>query len=133
MVLKRYLRAARRDPLWMLGWVGGFWLFGTVLVLIINATANDERSYACMGTLFSLAGVLPGTLGRGGGSGGKDRRAQMFRGDERHFPSPPFLSSTADMITHIAEKRNAADEDRPLCGGGQSADKAHNRKNRPDI
>ena len=62
MVLKQYLRAARRDPLWMLGWVGGFWLFGVILVLIINATVNDERDYACMGALFGLAGLLPGVM-----------------------------------------------------------------------
>ena len=65
MGAKRYFQAARRDPLWALGWVVGFWLFGVILVLIINATVNDEQDYAYMGTLFSLAGVLPGVLFRG--------------------------------------------------------------------
>ena len=83
MVFKRYLRAARRDPLWMLGWVGGFWLFGTILVLIINATVNDERDYACMGALFSLAGLLPGTLSRGGGSGHVRFRLAVIMGQTR--------------------------------------------------
>ena len=83
MVFKRYLRAARRAPLWMLGWVGGFWLFGTILVLIINATVNDERDYACMGALFSLAGLLPGTLSRGGGSGHVRFRLAVIMGQTR--------------------------------------------------
>ena len=67
----------------MLGWVGGFWLFGTILVLIINATVNDERDYACMGALFSLAGLLPGTLSRGGGSGHVRFRLAVIMGQTR--------------------------------------------------
>src|SRR5699024_8811691 len=69
MAATQYFKAARRDPLWVLGWVIGFWLFGVMLVLIINATVNDEQDYACMGTLFSLAGVLPGVLLRGNTNG----------------------------------------------------------------
>ena len=83
MVFKRYLRAARRDPLWMLGWVMGFWLFGVMLVLIINATVNDEQDYACMGTLFSLAGVLPGVLLRGNTNGFVRFRLAVTMGQTR--------------------------------------------------
>ena len=83
MVMRRYFRAAWRDPLQTLAWVGGFWLFGVLLVLIINMTVNDERDYACMGTLFSLAGVLPGTLLRGNRSGHVRFRLAVTMGQTR--------------------------------------------------
>ena len=79
----RYFRAARRDPLWVLGWVTGFWLFGVVLVLIINATVNDEQDYACMGSLFALAGLLPGVLLRGNWSGYVRFRLAVTMGQTR--------------------------------------------------
>lgn len=79
----QYFKAARRDPLWVLGWVVGFWLFGVVMVLIINATVNDEQNYACMGTLFSLAGVLPGVLLRGNTSGHVRFRLAVTMGQTR--------------------------------------------------
>ena len=83
MVMRRYFRAAWRDPLQTLAWVGGFWLFGVLLVLLINMTVNDERNYACMGTLFSLAGVLPGTLLRGNRSGHVRFRLAVTMGQTR--------------------------------------------------
>ena len=81
--MKQYLCAARRDPLWVLMWVGGFWLFGVILVLAINATVNDEQNYACMGTLFGLAGVLPGVLLRGNTSGHIRFRLAVTMGQTR--------------------------------------------------
>ena len=57
---------------------------------------------------------------RRGGRGGIDLRAQVFRGKNRHSPSPPFLSGVTAIIAHPLKERNAADEDRPLRGGGQS-------------
>ena len=54
---------------------------------------------------------------RRGGRGGIDLRAQVFRGKNRHSPSPPFLSGVTAIIAHPLK---AADEDRPLRGGGQS-------------
>ena len=79
----RYFKAAQRDPLWVLGWVVGFWIFGVLLVLIINATVNDEQDYACMGTLFSLAGVLPGVLLRGNTNGYVRFRLAVTMGQTR--------------------------------------------------
>lgn len=81
--MKQYFQAARRDPLWALMWVGGFWLFGVILVLAINATVNDEQNYACMGTMFSLAGVLPGVLLRGNTSGHVRFRLAVTLGQTR--------------------------------------------------
>ena len=83
MVMRRYFRAAWRDPLLSLIWVAGFWLFGVILVLLINTTVNDERNYACMGTLFSLAGILPGTLLRGNQSGHVRFRLAVTMGQTR--------------------------------------------------
>ena len=83
MVMRRYFRAAWRDPLLSLIWVAGFWLFGVILVLLINMTVNDERNYACMGTLFSLAGILPGTLLRGNQSGHVRFRLAVTMGQTR--------------------------------------------------
>ena len=83
MVMRRYFRESWRDPLLALIWVVGFWLFGVILVLLINMTVNDERDYACMGTLFGLAGVLPGTLLRGNRSGHVRFRMAVTMGQTR--------------------------------------------------
>ena len=47
----------------------------------------------------------------------KQLGAQVFRGKNRHSPSPPFLSGVTAIIAHPLK---AADEDRLLRGGGQS-------------
>ena len=58
MAVKQYLRLSRRLPLHILAWVGGLWLFGVLLVLVINTFINDEANYACMGAMFGLGGRL---------------------------------------------------------------------------
>lgn len=83
MAVKQYLRLSRRLPLYMLCWVGGLWLFGVLLVLGINTFINDEQNYACMGAMFSLAGVLPGVLLRGNLSGAVRFRLAVVMGQTR--------------------------------------------------
>lgn len=83
MAVKQYLRLSRRLPLHILAWVGGLWLFGVLLVLVINTFINDEANYACMGAMFGLAGVLPGVLLRGNLSGAVRFRLAVVMGQTR--------------------------------------------------
>ena len=83
MAVKQYLRLSRRLPLHILAWVGGLWLFGVLLVLVINTFINDEANYACMGAMFGLAGVLPGVLLRGNLSGAVRFRLAVVMGQIR--------------------------------------------------
>ena len=41
--MKKYLRLARTDILYMLVWQVGFYLFGMAMVLIINRFVNDDQ------------------------------------------------------------------------------------------
>ena len=43
--MKKYLRLARTDILYMLVWQVGFYLFGMAMVLIINRFVNDDPDY----------------------------------------------------------------------------------------
>lgn len=67
--LKKYLYLARADVLYLLGWQVGFYLFGVALVCVINALVNEDPDYACLGSFFSLMGVLVGLFARGNNTG----------------------------------------------------------------
>lgn len=65
MTFLKYARVSRRAPLYMLCWQLGFFLFGLIMVLVINAFFNDETNYACMGSLMASIATLVGVLARG--------------------------------------------------------------------
>ena len=67
--MKKYLRLARTDILYMLVWQMGFYLFGMAMVLIINRFVNDDPDYACMGSFFALLGTVVGLMVRGNNTG----------------------------------------------------------------
>ena len=67
--MKKYLRLARTDFLYMLVWQVGIYLFGMAMVLIINRFVNDDPDYACMGSLFALIGAIVGLMVRGNNTG----------------------------------------------------------------
>ena len=67
--MKKYLRLARTDFLYMLVWQVGFYLFGMAMVLIINRFVNDDPDYACMGSFFALLGTVVGLMVRGNNTG----------------------------------------------------------------
>ena len=67
--MKKYLRLARTDVLYMLVWQVGFYLFGMAMVLIINRFVNDDPDYACMGSFFALLGTIVGLMVRGNNTG----------------------------------------------------------------
>lgn len=62
MTLVQYLKVNRYSLLYMIFWQTVLFCVGLAMVLIINATVNDEMDYACMGTMFSIIGVLVGAL-----------------------------------------------------------------------
>lgn len=65
MTFLKYARASRKAPLYMLCWQLGFFLFGLMVVLVINAFLNDEKDYACMGSLMAAIATIVGVLARG--------------------------------------------------------------------
>ena len=45
MTLLKYARTSRKAPLYMLCWQLGFFLFGLLMVLMINTFVNEDRVY----------------------------------------------------------------------------------------
>ena len=60
MSIPKYLRANWKLFLYTLFLQLGFFLLGVVMVLIINRFFNEDRDYACMGTLMALCGIIAG-------------------------------------------------------------------------
>ena len=91
------------------------------IALPVKAVHADERVRRGVreGCAQRFGHVLRGAEAeqRRGDRGGIDLRAQVFRGKNRHSPSPPFLCGVTAIIAHPLK---AVDEDRLLRGGGQS-------------
>ena len=64
----KHLRANRSGTPIMLAFQGGLFLFGVLLVAIVNAFLNDEQDYAAIGSLMALFGTAFGGLIRGQGA-----------------------------------------------------------------
>ena len=80
---KQYLRVYRTAPLTLLLWQCGFLLFGVLMVVIINATINDDMDYAPMGTMLALMASLPGLLMMDNMMGGARFRLAVSMGQTR--------------------------------------------------
>lgn len=91
----KYCKTNRRMPLFMLCWQAGFFLFGMIMVLVINALFNDEPDYACLGTLLSLLAVFIGGFLRIGGSLTMDYRLAVSMGFTRrsYLASCPIVTA----------------------------------------
>ena len=60
MAIPKYVRAVRKQFLYMLWLQLGMFVIGVALVIIINGLFNEDRDYACIGTLMALSGVIAG-------------------------------------------------------------------------
>lgn len=80
---KQYLRVYRTAPLTLLLWQCAFLLFGVLMVVIINATINDDLDYAPMGTMLALVATIPGLLLMDNLMGGARFRLAVTMGQTR--------------------------------------------------
>lgn len=71
----KHLRATRNGAAVMLIAQGVLFLLGVVIVLIINATLNEDRDYAAIGSMMALMGIIFGGLLRGAGAPARYRMA----------------------------------------------------------
>ena len=62
MRIPKYLRVSKKLFLYTLLMQLGFFAFGMVMVVIINAFFNEDMDYACMGTIMALCGILAGEI-----------------------------------------------------------------------
>ncbi len=91
----KYCKVNRRVPLFMLCWQAWFFLFGMIMVLVINALFNDEMTFACLGTLMSFLAVFIGGFLRIGGSLTMDFRLAVSMGFTRrsYLVSSPIATA----------------------------------------
>lgn len=82
MRVPKYLRVSKKLFLYTLLWQLGFFIFGVVLVLIINGIFNEDRDYACMGTMMALCGILAGGFQQ---AGGVHFRLTVLMGERRRY------------------------------------------------
>lgn len=54
----KHLRVNRKTPLLLLAFQGGLFLMGMLIVILINATFNDDKDYAAIGSMMSLVALL---------------------------------------------------------------------------
>lgn len=81
----KHLRATRSGVLVMLAFQGGLFLFGFLLVVIVNAFLNDEQDYAALGSMMALMGTVFGGLLRGSGAPVRYRMALSMGHTRRSY------------------------------------------------
>lgn len=101
--IKKAIRVGQWDVLYILAFQGGAFLLGVAMVLIINRFANDDPSYACMGTLMSICGALGGELARGNVFGQTRFSMAVSMGQTRRsFLVGEVLTTAALMVAPFA-------------------------------
>ena len=100
MVLMKHIRANRTAPLFMLLWQLGFFVMGVALVLIINAVANEEPDYICMGTLLALIATAMGVIARSNLNGHVRFRLAVTMGETRrsYLLCTPIITAGISLI-----------------------------------
>ena len=82
---KRHFQATRNTPLVMMAYQLGFFLFGIVLVVVVNTFFNSDQDYAPLGSLMAIIGVFAGLVARGGGAAARFRMAVSMGQTRRDF------------------------------------------------
>ena len=81
MAIPKYVRAVKKQFLYMLWLQLGMFVIGVALVIIINGLFNEDRDYACMGTLMALSGLIVGEALQ---LNNVDFRLAVLMGETRH-------------------------------------------------
>lgn len=79
------LRVTRNGLLYMLGFQALLFLFGLVIVLVINAFINKDRDCAAIGSMMALIGTAFGGLARGNGGCSRYRMAICMGNTRRSY------------------------------------------------
>ncbi len=82
MRIPKYLRVSKKLFLYTLLMQLGFFAFGMVMVVIINAFFNEDMDYACMGTIMALCGILAGGFQQ---ASGVNFRLTVLMGERRRY------------------------------------------------
>ena len=82
MRVPKYLRISKKLFRFTLLWQLGFFAFGVVMVLVINRFLNEDRDYACMGTMMALFGIVAGGFQQ---IGGANFRLTVLMGERRRY------------------------------------------------
>jgi len=93
------LRATCRGPLLMLGFQLGFFLFGILIVVLVNTFLNDDWDYAPVGSLMALIGIFAGMLTRGSGAAVRFRLAiSMGQTRRDYLLMDPLLTALMALV-----------------------------------
>lgn len=71
----KHLKVNRDGVLVMMAFQLGLFLMGVLIVVVVNATVNDDRDYAAIGGMMALMATLFGGLVRGSGAMNRYRMA----------------------------------------------------------
>ena len=81
----KHLKVNRSGVLIMLAFQLGLFLMGMLIVVVINATVNDDRDYAAIGGMMALMATLFGGLVRGSGGMNRYRMAVSMGQTRRSY------------------------------------------------
>lgn len=82
MRVPKYFQVSRKQFLYTLLWQLAFFAVGVVMVLVINLFLNEDKDYACMGTLMALCGILAGGFQQ---ASGVNFRLTVLMGERRRY------------------------------------------------
>ena len=81
----KHLKVNRSGVLIMLAFQLGLFLMGLLIVVVINATVNEDRDYAAIGSMMALMATLFGGLVRGSGAMNRCRMAVSMGHTRRSY------------------------------------------------
>lgn len=95
----RHLRVNRSGALLMLGVQFALFLFGVLLVLVINRFINEDHDFAAIGSLMALMGSIFGGLMRGQGAPVRCRLAvSMGRTRRSYILTDPVITALNCLV-----------------------------------
>ena len=98
----RHLRANRSGTLIMLAFQGGLFLMGVLIVVLVNATLNEDKDYAAIGSMMALMGTVFGGLLRGAGAPVRYRMAVSMGHTRRSYMLADPLITAMNCLVGVA-------------------------------
>ena len=98
----KHAKATRDGVLVMLGFQLFLFVMGVVMVLVINATVNEDRDYAALGAMMSMIGTVFGGLLRGAGAPVRYRMAVSMGHTRRSYMLADPLITAMNCLVGVA-------------------------------
>lgn len=96
---RKHLRATKDGVLVMLAAQSLLFLLGFIIVLAVNASFNDDKDYAAIGSMMALIGIIFGGLLRGNGAPVRYRMAiSMGHTRRAYILSDPAITALYCLI-----------------------------------